>query len=147
MLPPLLSQKVVQPRTPLQAVVRDQAEQASADGHEVERKRQPRVDLGVSIDRKGDSPGGDDRIQTGEFEAQGMRRVGIDDAEHHAREHLTVEMAVYLLHLFTDNYATDTRIKNVVNSREIWIIPQVNPDGSEYDISTVSPGIPAIRFT
>jgi carboxypeptidase T len=60
------------------------------------------------------------------------------DAEHHAREHLTVEMAVYLLHLFTDNYATDTRIKNVVNSREIWIIPQVNPDGSEYDISTGS---------
>jgi carboxypeptidase T len=28
------------------------------------------------------------------------------DANHHAREHLTVAMAVYLLHLFTDNYAT-----------------------------------------
>jgi len=60
------------------------------------------------------------------------------DANHHAREHLTVEMALYLLHLFTDNYAGDTRIKNVVNSREIWIIPSVNPDGSEYDIATGS---------
>ena len=60
------------------------------------------------------------------------------DANHHAREHLTVEMAVYLLHLFTDNYAGDTRIKNIVNSREIWIVPSVNPDGSEYDIATGS---------
>jgi carboxypeptidase T len=60
------------------------------------------------------------------------------DANHHAREHLTVEMAVYLLHLYADNYATDTRIRNVVNSREIWIIPSVNPDGSEYDVATGS---------
>ena len=60
------------------------------------------------------------------------------DANHHAREHLTVEMAVYLLHLFTDNYAGDTRIRNIVNSREIWIIPSVNPDGSEYDVATGS---------
>jgi carboxypeptidase T len=58
------------------------------------------------------------------------------DANHHAREHLTVEMALYLVHLFADNYATDTRIRDIVNSREIWIIPSVNPDGSEYDIAT-----------
>jgi len=60
------------------------------------------------------------------------------DANHHAREHLTVEMALYLLHLFTDNYAADARIRNIVNSREIWIIPSVNPDGSEYDVATGS---------
>ena len=60
------------------------------------------------------------------------------DANHHAREHLTVEMAIYLLHLFTDNYASDTRVRNVVNSREIWVIPSVNPDGSEYDVATGS---------
>jgi carboxypeptidase T len=58
------------------------------------------------------------------------------DANHHAREHLTVEMAVYLLHLFTDNYASDSRIRGVVDSREIWIVPSVNPDGSEYDVAT-----------
>jgi hypothetical protein len=60
------------------------------------------------------------------------------DANHHAREHLTVEMAVYLLHMYADNYASDSRIRSVVNSREIWIIPSVNPDGSEYDIATGS---------
>jgi carboxypeptidase T len=59
-------------------------------------------------------------------------------AHQHAREHLTVEMALYLLYLLADNYGTDTRITNIVNSREIWIIPDVNPDGGEYDIETGS---------
>ncbi|WP_410810337.1 M14 family zinc carboxypeptidase [Micromonospora sp. 067-2] len=60
------------------------------------------------------------------------------NAQQHAREHLTVEMAIYLLNLFTDNYGSDSRITNIVNSREIWIVPTVNPDGSEYDIATGS---------
>lgn len=60
------------------------------------------------------------------------------DAQHHAREHLSTEMTAYLLHLFTDGYATDARVKRIVDSREIWIVPQVNPDGSEYDIATGS---------
>jgi len=60
------------------------------------------------------------------------------DANHHAREHLTVEMAIYLLHLYADNYASDSRVKSVVDSRELWIIPSVNPDGAEYDVATGS---------
>ncbi|MEH0823257.1 MULTISPECIES: M14 family zinc carboxypeptidase [unclassified Micromonospora] len=60
------------------------------------------------------------------------------NAQQHAREHLTVEMAIYLLNLFTDSYGSDSRISNIVNSREIWIVPTVNPDGSEYDIATGS---------
>ena len=59
-------------------------------------------------------------------------------AHQHAREHLTVEMALYLVQLFTDEYATDTHIRDLVNSREIWIVPDVNPDGGEYDIATGS---------
>jgi hypothetical protein len=59
-------------------------------------------------------------------------------ASQHAREHLTVEMALYLLNELTSKYAADTRIQNLVNSREIWIIPNLNPDGSEYDIATGS---------
>jgi hypothetical protein len=47
-------------------------------------------------------------------------------------------MALYLANLFTDAYATDTRVRNVVNSREIWILPDLNPDGGEYDIATGS---------
>ncbi|MDM4722055.1 M14 family zinc carboxypeptidase [Micromonospora sp. WMMA1363] len=60
------------------------------------------------------------------------------NSQQHAREHLTVEMAIYLLDLFTDNYGTDSRVTNVVNSRELWIVPTVNPDGSEYDVATGS---------
>jgi carboxypeptidase T len=60
------------------------------------------------------------------------------DAHQHAREHLTVEMALYLANLYTGSYASDSRVANVVNSREIWIIPDVNPDGGEYDIATGS---------
>ena len=60
------------------------------------------------------------------------------DANHHAREHLTVEMALYLLNQFTSGYASDSRVKSVVDSRELWIIPTVNPDGSEYDVATGS---------
>lgn len=59
-------------------------------------------------------------------------------AHQHAREHLTVEMALYLLKEFGSKYGTDTRITNMVNSREIWIVPDLNPDGGEYDIATGS---------
>jgi hypothetical protein len=56
----------------------------------------------------------------------------------HAREHLTIEMAVYLLKQFTQGYGSDQRITNLVNSREIWLLPDLNPDGGEYDIATGS---------
>ncbi|MGW3625766.1 M14 family metallopeptidase [Streptomyces sp. NPDC000880] len=56
----------------------------------------------------------------------------------HAREHLTVEMALYLLRELGDDYGTDSRVTGAVNGREIWIIPDVNPDGGEYDIATGS---------
>ena len=54
----------------------------------------------------------------------------------HAREHLTVEMALYLLHELTGAYAADERIRKLVDSREIWIVPSVNPDGAEFDVAT-----------
>jgi carboxypeptidase T len=60
------------------------------------------------------------------------------NSQQHAREHLTVEMAIYLLNLFTDSYGSDSRITNIVNGRELWIVPSVNPDGSEYDVATGS---------
>ena len=58
------------------------------------------------------------------------------DANQHAREHITVEQALYLADLFTGSYGTDARVKSLVDSREFWIIPMVNPDGSEYDIAS-----------
>jgi carboxypeptidase T len=57
------------------------------------------------------------------------------DALHHAAEHLGVEQALYLLRLLTSAYATDPQVHRLVDSREIWIIFAVNPDGWAYDIS------------
>jgi hypothetical protein len=56
----------------------------------------------------------------------------------HAREHLTVEMAIHLLRWLTSSYASNSRISGLVNSREIWILPDLNPDGGEWDIATGS---------
>ncbi|MFJ8536475.1 M14 family metallopeptidase [Streptomyces sp. NPDC093591] len=72
--------------------------------------------------------------------------VGTDESEpevlfthhQHAREHLTVEMALYLLRELTSDYGTDSRVTSMVNNREIWIVPDLNPDGGEYDIATGS---------
>ncbi|MDA8352558.1 MAG: M14 family metallopeptidase [Firmicutes bacterium] len=54
--------------------------------------------------------------------------------QHHAREHLTVEMTLSVLKMFTDSYGKDEQLTELVNNREIFIIFSVNPDGSEYDI-------------
>ncbi|MBC7879293.1 MAG: zinc carboxypeptidase [Anaerolineales bacterium] len=70
--------------------------------------------------------------------------VGTDEAEpevlfthhQHAREHLTVEMALYTLKMLTDEYGSNQQITNLVNSREVWIVFDMNPDGGEYDIAT-----------
>jgi len=72
--------------------------------------------------------------------------VGADESEpevlftanQHAREHLTVEMALYLMRELTSQYGVDSTITNLVNTREIWIVPSVNPDGAEYDVATGS---------
>ncbi|MDV9191474.1 M14 family metallopeptidase [Streptomyces sp. SR27] len=56
----------------------------------------------------------------------------------HAREHLTVEMALYLIRELGAGYGTDPRITDAVNGREIWIVPDLNPDGGEYDIASGS---------
>jgi carboxypeptidase T len=59
-------------------------------------------------------------------------------ANQHAREHLTTEQALYIANLLTNSYGSDPRITNLVNSREFWIIPMFNPDGSSYDVATGS---------
>jgi carboxypeptidase T len=54
---------------------------------------------------------------------------------HHAREHLSVEMPLMLAEYLADNYGKDARITKLLDTREVWIVPMVNPDGAEYDIS------------
>lgn len=47
----------------------------------------------------------------------------------HAREVITVEIPLATIHELTDGYGVDPTITDWVNSREIWVIPMVNPDG------------------
>jgi carboxypeptidase T len=61
-------------------------------------------------------------------------------ALHHAREHLTPEMALALVKKLTDEYATNPTIQALVDENEIWIVPMLNPDGAEYDIQGGSYG-------
>ena len=71
-----------------------------------------------------------DNVATDENEPEVMF-----DSLTHAREHITVEMNLYLLHLLADKYGSSARITHLVNTREIFLIFMVNPDGGEYDIS------------
>ena len=54
---------------------------------------------------------------------------------HHAREHLSMEMPLMIAQHLAANYAKDPTIKKLVDSRDIFLIPQINPDGAEYDIA------------
>ncbi len=57
------------------------------------------------------------------------------DGLHHSDEHMGLEMTLHILHWLVDGYGTDPRITNIVNTREVWIVFAVNPDGAEADIS------------
>ncbi|RJQ69178.1 zinc carboxypeptidase [Pseudonocardiaceae bacterium YIM PH 21723] len=55
------------------------------------------------------------------------------NCNQHAREHLTAEMCLHIIDRYTSGYGSDAEITKMVDSRIIWIIPMVNPDGIEYD--------------
>ncbi len=57
------------------------------------------------------------------------------DGGTHSDEPMSVEMTLRIFHWLADGYGLDSRITNIVNSREVWIVFVVNPDGAEYDIS------------
>lgn len=55
---------------------------------------------------------------------------------HHAREHVSVEIPLRFAQYLVDEYNKgNQRIVDLIESRDIHIIPVVNPDGKEYDIS------------
>ena len=72
--------------------------------------------------------------------------AGADEAEpealftcgQHAREHLTIEMCLYLLDELTSAYGSDPAVTTTVNTREVYLVFNLSPDGSEYDIATGS---------
>jgi len=71
-----------------------------------------------------------DNVRTDEAEPEVLF-----DGTTHADEHMGAEMVLKIMHWLVDGYGTDPRITNIVNTREIWLVFLVNPDGAEYDIS------------
>ena len=61
------------------------------------------------------------------------------DGLHHAREHLSAEMSIYILDMLTNQYGKGTelgkRVTRLVNKRRTWIVFMVNPDGLQYDLT------------
>lgn len=55
------------------------------------------------------------------------------DGLHHAREPITIEVLLYYMKYLCQNYGSDSEATYLVNNRELWFIPIVNPDGYEYN--------------
>lgn len=85
----------------------------------VGRSYEGRPMLAVKIGPRGDSP---------------SRPNVLFVATHHAREWAATEMALRLIRRLAT--ATDARTDSLINTRDIWIVPVVNPDGYEYTFTT-----------
>ncbi len=51
------------------------------------------------------------------------------DGDIHAREIATPEVVIRLIDYLTNNYATDADVHWLVDHHDIWLMPEVNPDG------------------
>ncbi len=51
---------------------------------------------------------------------------------HHSREWITVEVPMATAKTLLEGYGTDERLTRLVNERETWFVPMVNPDGVIY---------------
>ncbi len=54
----------------------------------------------------------------------------------HAREPIGMETVLYYMFYLLENYGTDAEATHLVNEREMYFVPVVNPDGYVYNQST-----------
>jgi hypothetical protein len=64
------------------------------------------------------------------------RPAFVFDAQHHAREVMTPEIARDFIDYVTSRYATDAAVRRWVDNINIWIVGSVNPDGGMYVFSS-----------
>ena len=76
---------------------------------------------------------------TGNIAADHNRPAIFVNALIHADERASEELALYVMRQLTNNYGRNTRlgrrVTNIVDTRVIYIVPMMNPDGAEYDFS------------
>lgn len=99
------------------------------------------VDIGDSYEKQVGKGGFDiwvlkisDNVQIEEDEAEVFFFANI-----HARELITPEIIMYFMHHLVDNYGTDPYITHLINNRQIWLCPTMNPDGHEYCLTGSDP--------
>jgi len=51
---------------------------------------------------------------------------------HHAREIMSVEIPLLFAEYLLTHYVPGSQVKELVDEREIWIVPMINPDGHVY---------------
>jgi hypothetical protein len=57
------------------------------------------------------------------------------DGMHHAREPMAMECILHYMEWLCENYGADPEATYLVDNREIWFVPIVNPDGYVYNES------------
>jgi carboxypeptidase T len=70
-----------------------------------------------------------DQVATDEANEPEVLYIGLQ----HAREAIGGSSMIFFMQYLCENYATDQRIQDLVDNREIFIIPCMNPDGWEYN--------------
>lgn len=73
-----------------------------------------------------------DNVATDETNEPEVLYIGLQ----HAREAIGGSSMIFFLQYLCEQYAINPRIKDLVDNREIYIIPCMNPDGWEYNRST-----------
>jgi len=51
---------------------------------------------------------------------------------HHANELPSAEVPMFILKFLVENYAANHTVRTLVDSRDIWFVPLVNPDGRDF---------------
>jgi carboxypeptidase T len=59
---------------------------------------------------------------------------------HHAREGMSMMNLFFFMQYLVENYGSDTRIRNLVDNRELFFIPCFNPDGYVYNETSAPSG-------
>lgn len=69
-----------------------------------------------------DSPGTEDPLENDVLFVGGT----------HAREWISIEVPLRLAEYLANNYSSNSEVKALIDNREIWIVPCLNPDGFVY---------------
>ena len=59
--------------------------------------------------------------------------VAYFDEVHHAREPLAIATILNYMFWLLENYGIDLLVTNLIDNRELYFVPMVNPDGYEYN--------------